>query len=263
MKALIIREPWIGMILAGTKTWEMRGKPTSIRGRIGLIRGGSGAVCGSAELAGCRAALSAAEMKNTHHMHGIPLAEQSAALERGWSVPWELASIRVIDPPVPYRHPSGAVTWVNLEADVAAAIAARTDGAALSPSPAGDDREGRTAPAAAPELAVAWPATRVLITLTEGNIKNGHIYLRAAERLLPADAIGGPNKAFAAPRQLTVAFDPGTTVETDVAGDKMILRARGPVRDFLARSGARAGDAACIERLADHRFRITLQPLSR
>ena len=43
MKALIVREPWIDLILDGHKTWELRTQPTSIRGRIALIhliRGG-------------------------------------------------------------------------------------------------------------------------------------------------------------------------------------------------------------------------------
>ena len=50
MKGLIIREPWIGMILAGRKTWEMRSRQTPYRGRIGLIRKGTGMVVGIAEI---------------------------------------------------------------------------------------------------------------------------------------------------------------------------------------------------------------------
>src|SRR5947209_18338036 len=50
VKALIIREPWIGHILSGAKTWEMRTSKTSLRGRIGLIRKGSGVVVGVADI---------------------------------------------------------------------------------------------------------------------------------------------------------------------------------------------------------------------
>jgi ASCH domain len=50
MKALIIRDPWIGLILTGRKTWELRASPTKIRGRIGLIRKGSGWIVGVADL---------------------------------------------------------------------------------------------------------------------------------------------------------------------------------------------------------------------
>jgi hypothetical protein len=38
VKGLIIDEPWIGMIIAGKKTWEMRSRNAMVRGRIGLIR---------------------------------------------------------------------------------------------------------------------------------------------------------------------------------------------------------------------------------
>src|SRR5215831_14717644 len=34
LRALLIRRPWIDMILDGRKTWEMRGARTSVRGRI-------------------------------------------------------------------------------------------------------------------------------------------------------------------------------------------------------------------------------------
>ncbi|MBD8246954.1 ASCH domain-containing protein [Xanthomonas campestris] len=42
MKGLVIDEPWISLILSGQKTWEMRSRATSIRGRIALIKKGSG-----------------------------------------------------------------------------------------------------------------------------------------------------------------------------------------------------------------------------
>jgi hypothetical protein len=41
VKGLIIDAPWIGYIISGTKTWEMRLRNTAVRGRIGLIRKGS------------------------------------------------------------------------------------------------------------------------------------------------------------------------------------------------------------------------------
>jgi len=42
MHALVIRPQWIEKILAGKKTWEIRGSRTAIRGIIGLIPSGSG-----------------------------------------------------------------------------------------------------------------------------------------------------------------------------------------------------------------------------
>lgn len=50
MKGLIIDQPWIGLILSGKKTWEMRKTACHHRGRIALIRKGSGQVVGTADI---------------------------------------------------------------------------------------------------------------------------------------------------------------------------------------------------------------------
>jgi hypothetical protein len=42
MKGLIVKSPWIELILEGKKTWEIRGSNTKIRGPIALIKSGSG-----------------------------------------------------------------------------------------------------------------------------------------------------------------------------------------------------------------------------
>ena len=47
---LLIRTPFVDWILDGQKTWEIRSRRTARRGRIGLIRSGSGLVLGEAEL---------------------------------------------------------------------------------------------------------------------------------------------------------------------------------------------------------------------
>lgn len=41
--ALIIREPWIDLVLSGQKSWELRSRSTEKRGLIGLIRKGANA----------------------------------------------------------------------------------------------------------------------------------------------------------------------------------------------------------------------------
>ena len=85
-----------------------------------------------------------------------------------------------------------------------------------------------------------------VIELTEGNVRNHHIYLRGMS-WLPASAIGGGNATDAAADQLTVTFSPGQTVRTDVAGDKMIFRERGAVRDFFERVDAKGGTRLVLE----------------
>lgn len=114
MKALIIRDPWVGLILEGSKTWEMRSRATRIRGRIALARQGSGLLVGTAELVEVRPPLTIEELLCTRHLHGIPLEQAHAVAADGWLVPWVLAGVRRFEVPLPYAHPRGAVTWVNV-----------------------------------------------------------------------------------------------------------------------------------------------------
>ncbi|MGL1404420.1 ASCH domain-containing protein [Vibrio parahaemolyticus] len=61
-RALIIRKPWIHLILAGLKTWEMRSTKTKIRGTIALIEQGTGLIVGLANLTDSLEPLSHAEL---------------------------------------------------------------------------------------------------------------------------------------------------------------------------------------------------------
>lgn len=123
-KGLIIADPWIGHILNGTKTWEMRSSATSHRGWFGLIRKGTGAVYGVAKLAEVGGPLSPSEMIATFHRHRIPEHMIRSGEVEKWSRPWKLTDVRRLDRPVPYRHKPGAVTWVNLDDEVIANITA-------------------------------------------------------------------------------------------------------------------------------------------
>ena len=111
MRALVIRSPWVEMILAGTKCWELRKAATNIRGRIALIRGGSGLVVGTAELVDCIGPMSRAQLSREYEKHRAPDARLQ---ESGYEYAWVLQSVHALRPPVPYPHPSGAVIWVDL-----------------------------------------------------------------------------------------------------------------------------------------------------
>lgn len=263
MKGLVIRSPWIDLILSGEKTWEMRSRATSIRGRIALIKARSGLVYGTAVLTDCLPPLSDRQMREAIPNHRIPADEIDEAIANGWTTPWVLGDVQPFAKPIPYEHPSGAVTWVDL-GDLLGGTA--TSKASTQPRRAlestrsyasGATKQERESPGnpvdEAGEPTLGWAD----IPLTDGNVRNGHIYLRSAERLLPADCIGGPNKDVAG-RTIHVRFDPGMAIDTDVAGDKMIFRARGPMRDFFERTGAKGGDSVRLARVAERSYRLTL-----
>ncbi|MBB5045965.1 hypothetical protein HNR60_000700 [Rhodopseudomonas rhenobacensis] len=123
MKGLIIREPWIGMILNGSKTWELRTQQTTMRGEIALIRKGSSQIVGVADLVDSLPRLDRQGLAESVQFHRVPPAEQASAIANGWLFPWLIINARPLSSPVPYLHPSGAVTWVNLDPDTSQSIA--------------------------------------------------------------------------------------------------------------------------------------------
>jgi hypothetical protein len=272
MKATIIREPWIGEILAGKKTWEMRSRPVQTRGLIGLIRKGSGQVVATASLVESPGPLDAETYAKTVHLHGVPLDQQVSVIARGWVYPWILENVQPLNPPVRYAH-KGGVSWVTLDDEVAAMIMVRVGGhassqAKFSSSIPTASTAGQITSLAAPHaprsapLVVGIPAgIGRRVELTSGNLRHSHVYLRSILDFFPSDAIGGSNKTGVAARNLRVTFDPGGTIETDIAGDKGILRARGgTLRRFFEDSGASPGDTVEIIRTGPYAYTFTLLP---
>lgn len=96
----------------------MRSQSPDYRGWIGLIRKGSGQVSGIARLADVGLPLSLEEMLANIEKHRIPEAMILSGEVAKWNIPWKLADVRVLKEPVPYRHPNGAITLFNLDAQV-------------------------------------------------------------------------------------------------------------------------------------------------
>lgn len=262
-QALIIDEPWIGHIMAGRKTWEMRSRATTKRGPIALVRKGSGQIVATARITDCLPPLTAAAMADAFDRHRIPqsMIEQSGYK---WFIPWVLADVQILDRPMPYRHPSGAVTWVDLAPEVRDQLAGSASGQAVAtpPEPVSPRRVLETRQSPRPydpvqPASAIQPQGGIRIPLSGGNVRNGHFSLRSATHILPADSIGGGNRTSAA-KPIMVTFNPGSMVETDIAGDKMILRERGAVRAFFDRSGAAEGDAIVLRRDGDRTFSVSL-----
>ncbi|EGQ7681805.1 ASCH domain-containing protein [Vibrio alginolyticus] len=110
-RALIIRKPWIHLILAGLKVWEMRSTKTKIRGTIALIEQGTGLIVGLANLTDSLEPLSHAELMANFDKHKVDYDAMPELAK--WRCPWVLENVQRIEP-IPYEHKVGAVIWVNI-----------------------------------------------------------------------------------------------------------------------------------------------------
>jgi hypothetical protein len=98
---------------------------------------------------------------------------------------------------------------------------------------------------------------KIVIGLTQGNLNNGHVYLRQHLDFFPADAIGAANARDGQGIPLTVHFAGlPEAARTDIAGDKAIFRSRGPWRKFFAHHALQPGDTVIIERLSAREYRV-------
>ena len=266
-RALVVDEPWISAILQGEKTWEMRKTACHKRGRVGLIRKGSGLVVGTATLAASLPPLESREAyADAELRHRIPPDRQGDAFDDGWRTPWVLESVRPLPTPVPYDHPNGAVIWVTLQPSVTAAIGQmqgslpfHADRRRKEPRVDGFQASGSQQIFTPPRSSVldqkpSGTSNTRKIGVTGGNLRNKHLYLPL--NFFPDDAIGGSSKVQRATRTVMVTFEPGSTVETDLDGTKRMLRARAEVGDFLALAGVAEGDTVLVIRTAPYTYTI-------
>lgn len=273
-KALIIADPWIGYILNGSKTWEMRASSTSHRGWFGLIRKGTGAIYGVARLVDVGAPLNAAEMVRTTDHHRIPADLIESGVVAKWNTPWRLADVRPLTTPVPYGHPSGAVTWVTLGDNIAEAIASQlnglrsvqtaTNGPVHQAAPISQARVPPAPAASSPvrlgERHSTGAEGEIRIEINEANLRNNHFYLRDHVHKFPNDVIGGSNKSKLAKRAVRLDWGGAVPVETDIDGeDKKFFRARGWIGAFFKLNGAQPGDFVTITNVQPYRYRIGLE----
>ena len=277
-KALVIREPWIDLILSGQKTWEMRGQRPTYRGWLGLIRKGSGRVACIARLVDVGHALTEDEMIATFEKHRIPEAMIRSGEVAKWTTPWKLADIRALRQPIPYSHPNGAITLFSLDPTVSAAIVAQLGeltSAEINPMP---ERITTATPAPRPAptkpailKAEAMPTTLSLlrtvgsllgeVEVTEGNLKNNHFYLRSFLHHLPDDLVGG--RDLATPVMATVGADGMPLTTTDICPSHHFFRDRSWTRQFFANSDAEPGDTVCVHQLAPYRYQVSLHKKAR
>lgn len=113
MKGLLIKSPWIERIFEGKKTWEIRGSNTTIRGKIALIKSGTGLILRTVKLADC-IRLELEEYRESEKFHCIP-RQECGELPYKNTHAWVFRNPVLFERPKPYKHPSGAIIWVNLD----------------------------------------------------------------------------------------------------------------------------------------------------
>jgi hypothetical protein len=109
-RALIVRQPWVDLILSGQKTWEMRSRKTNVVGSVGIIEQGTGLIVGRAVITGGAYRPTQEELLSNHARHCV---DDIALLEK-WCFAWTLEQAERFEKPIAYDHPRGAVTWVKI-----------------------------------------------------------------------------------------------------------------------------------------------------
>ena len=125
--ALILKAPYIDLILDGDKTWEIRGRSTSKRGEIALIQSGSGQILGTCEIVDVLGPLSVTDLCRNIHAHRDRILPDHPPYEQTYA--WVVKNPCRFCRPIPFRNPPGAVVWVKLPRGVGHLIqeSTRTD----------------------------------------------------------------------------------------------------------------------------------------
>jgi hypothetical protein len=114
-RGLLVRDPYASQLLNGEKIWEIRGKPTQIRGSVVIIKSGTGHAYGTAKLV---RVLGPLDLDDLTLASELPRDERELFRREGLPYPKTYAYVftdpKWFESPIPYRHPSGAVTWVRL-----------------------------------------------------------------------------------------------------------------------------------------------------
>ena len=108
---LVVKDPWVELILDGIKTLEIRGNRTLRRGTIKLIKSGTGLIVGTVDIVDVYE-LDLGFFEELKPLHCIQLEVPELPYPKTYG--WLLENPVRYDVPIPYIHPLGAVIWVKL-----------------------------------------------------------------------------------------------------------------------------------------------------
>jgi hypothetical protein len=170
-----------------------------------------------------------------------------------------------------FPHPSGANGWrarqyALMRPALTTAVTRWAAATAAPPPPlppAAPARPARRASQRAAPVPGTGPAVRdddvrIMISLTEGSVRNGYVSLADHLGFFPADAVGPASAKHGTGALLTLHFDGlPDSVRTDIAAGHKIFRSRSPWRRFFSHHSLTAGASVAIERLSAYEYRIT------
>ena len=112
---LLVRDPYASQLLDAVKIWEIRGRPTQIRGPVVVIKSGTRHAFGTVNLVRVLGPLDLDDLLTAPE---LPAGEREefrrSGLPYSKTYAYVVSNPRWFERPVPYRHPGGAVTWVRL-----------------------------------------------------------------------------------------------------------------------------------------------------
>ena len=110
-KALVVKKKWLDLILAGQKTWEIRGSSTSTRGWVHFAESQSGGkLRGRARLVNCFP-LPKDSFQLYYKKHCVP---SLTMVPYKTVYAWVFEDAEEFEKPFEYEHKLGAVIWVNV-----------------------------------------------------------------------------------------------------------------------------------------------------
>lgn len=108
--ALVVKAPFAQLIISGAKKWEVRTRNTHLRGRVSIALSGSQTLLGEVTIVGSvRMTISMIENYEMHRIKNLEAVPQNDF----WA--WVLQHPCPYPVPIPYNHPSGAISWVRLD----------------------------------------------------------------------------------------------------------------------------------------------------
>ena len=117
-RALVVKKEWLDLLLAGRKTWEIRGMATTRRGWVHFAQSKAGGqLVGRARLVDCSAlggasgVVSEAAFTKSFRFHRVP-SLKVVPYKRPYA--WVFEQAERFDKPFKYQHRQGAVIWVDV-----------------------------------------------------------------------------------------------------------------------------------------------------